>query len=538
MKNKNKYFFLYFSFITLLFFTIYGTATLRDKNIEFQKEILVKQAQTHFKDQINNRKWNAQFGGVFVKEIEGLKPNSYLKKNTIKTEDGEILVKINPAWMTRQLSDLSNIENFQFKITSLNPINPANKPDKFEAKALKMILDHNLTEYYEIENNNKFRYVGALVTTKSCLECHAYENYKIGDIRGGISIDLDASNYESVIHYIDDKVLKLRLFIIFLLLSITLLLHKQFKNNENLKSKIEDATKEILSTKYLLQEVLDADHSFLMVFDGLDTILANKTILRFFDCDSLDAFKKEYTSISNAFVKVENKNFLTEYVNGEHWLSYLQKEQESKVLKVLMKKDAEDRYFKPHIKKVVIENKTFLIVIFDEITEELHKIKILKDKASRDALTKLFNKGKFFDVLSHEILLSEATGSPLSMIFLDIDHFKIVNDTYGHDSGDYVLKELAKILHKSTRKGDFIARWGGEEFVVTLQATDLKEAEVIAEKVRVNVEKHTFLEGGNQKISLGVTQFIACETLESFTKRVDDALYKAKKSGRNRVVTL
>lgn len=168
----------------------------------------------------------------------------------------------------------------------------------------------------------------------------------------------------------------------------------------------------------------------------------------------------------------------------------------------------------------------------------MHNIKILKDKASRDALTKLFNKGKFFDVLSHEILLCEATSSPLSIIFLDIDHFKIVNDTYGHDSGDFVLQELAKILQVSTRKGDFIARWGGEEFVVTLQATDLNEAKVIAEKIRVNIEKHTFAKGGSQRVSLGVTQFIPYESQESFTKRVDEALYKAKNSGRNRVVAI
>jgi len=246
---KNKYFFLYFGFITLLSFIIYGTGHLRDKNIEFQKEILIKQAQTHFEDQINNRKWNAQFGGVFVREIAGLKANAHLRENTIKTEDGEILVKINPAWMTRQLSALSQLQNFQFKITSLNPINPTNKPDKFEEKALKMILDNNLTEYYEINNKHKFRYVGALVTTESCLECHSDENYKLGNIRGGISITLDASKYENIVLYIDDKVWKLRLFITFLLLSITLLIHKQFKNNENLKYRIEDATKEILSIK-------------------------------------------------------------------------------------------------------------------------------------------------------------------------------------------------------------------------------------------------------------------------------------------------
>jgi len=107
-----------------------------------------------------------------------------------------------------------------------------------------------------------------------------------------------------------------------------------------------------------------------MVSDGVDTILANKTLLNFFNCSSLVAFKQEYKDISKAFVKVERKNFLSEYMDGEHWISYLQREQENRELKVLMRKDGVDRYFKAHIKKVVIENKKFMIIIFDEITEE------------------------------------------------------------------------------------------------------------------------------------------------------------------------
>ena len=164
------------------------------------------------------------------------------------------------------------------------------------------------------------------------------------------------------------------------------------------------------------------------------------------------------------------------------------------------------------------------------------KINSLEEKASRDVLTNLFNRGKFDDVLSKEIELSKTTLAPLSIIFLDIDHFKVVNDTHGHDAGDYVLIELAKILGSNVRKSDFVARWGGEEFVIALQSTNIEEASLLAEKLRISTQHYNFLSGGKQTISLGVTQYKNAEPQANFIKRVDDALYEAKETGRNRVV--
>ena len=536
MKNSYKYILLYTAFILLSWGMFVLTDTMRSKNIDFQKSILVKQAQTHFQDQVNNRKWSASYGSVYAKPKEGQKPNPYLKNNTLKTKDNQTLIKINPAWMTRQLSEMSDDKNFHFKITSLKPINKTNTPDEFEKRALTYIEENSAKEYYEVEKNSDFRYMGALVTIKSCIPCHEHQGYKVGDIRGGISINLNSDNYEEIVSYIKEKVLHLRVVLFILLLSITALIYKQLKSNEKLQEKIINRTKEILQTKLLLQEVLDSDLSFLMVSDEKEIILANKTMLDFFNVSSLDEFKKNHEHISDVFAQVDNEDFLSTYINDEHWINYLHKEQDKRQLKVLMRFDGQDRYFKPHTKEIVIENKKLNIIIFDEITKELERIRILKDKASKDSLTKLFNRGKFDDVLSQEISLANTTQAPLSIIFLDIDHFKAVNDTYGHDIGDSVLVELAEILTKTTRNGDFIARWGGEEFIITLQSTTALRASDIAEKIRETVESYSFTHGGNQAISLGVSEYIFDESKESLLKRVDEALYKAKDSGRNRVV--
>ena len=537
MKNTYKYILLYVSFLLLSLAIIFGINQLKSKNISLQNEMLVKQARVHFNAQVNTRAWSSQFGGVYVTQASGLKANPYLQDNTLETASGETLIKINPAWMTRQLSELSEMKDFHFRITSVDPLNPVNQADDFEARALEYVRSNYDNEYYEIKENQKFRYLGALITTESCLPCHVHQGYELGDIRGGISITLDTSEYNEVIASVEKRALYIKLVLFVLMLSIALLIHKQFKSNENLQENVNRQTKELLTTKKLLQEILDTDRSFLMVSNGMKLIFANKTMLDFFNVQTIEEFFDKHQHISNFFIEEKGKDFLSAKMDGEHWISYLNREQNLKDIQVLMKnKDGEVRCFKPHSKDVKIDVQNLNIIIFNDVTNELDKINILEEKASRDALTKLFNKGKFNEVISKEMELAKSILSPLSIIFLDIDHFKTVNDTYGHDAGDYILKEIASILKDSVRKGDFVARWGGEEFIITLQAISADQAARIAQKIRSIIEEYNFIKGDNQTVSLGVTQYIVGESEESFLKRADEALYTAKQSGRNKVV--
>lgn len=535
MKNKNKYILLYTIFILSIigFFNIIDN--WYDKNKELQELVLVKQAQTHFNAQVDTRKWNARYGGVYVKPNKNETPNPYLQDSTLKINDKLTLIKINPAWMTRQLSELSDIDNFSFRITSLAPINPKNKASAFDTRALKEFEDGMTTEYYELDNKN-FNYMGALITTESCLECHKHQGYEIGEIRGGISIKLNATEYNNIISSMENKTVIVKIFILLFLLLTTLLIHKQFNNNSNLKKEVKLQTKELESTKKLLQKVLDTDKSFLMVSDGIEIIFANQTVLDFAGFKSLADFEDEHKHISDKFEIVDDEDFLQSDNNGLHWIDYLQKEQNNRELKVLVKKDNENRYFKPTSKEIVIDDKTLYLITFYEMTDEYIKILDLEEEAYTDSLTELFNRRRLNTVLTKEIELSSATKSSLSVIFLDIDHFKIVNDTFGHDAGDEVLIDLSKILTSTIRQSDFVARWGGEEFMIALQSTNSVQASALAEKIRVAVEKYSFNIVGQITISLGVTQYIKYESQNSFTKRVDEALYEAKESGRNRVV--
>ena len=126
----------------------------------------------------------------------------------------------------------------------------------------------------------------------------------------------------------------------------------------------------------------------------------------------------------------------------------------------------------------------------------------------------------------------------LSALFFDIDHFKKVNDTYGHDIGDVVLSNLATLISQQIRETDIFARWGGEEFIILLPETTRQEAELLAEEIMISLSQYTFTEVGKVTISIGITSIKGKERLQTFTKRLDDALYKAKKDGRNRYIVL
>lgn len=159
----------------------------------------------------------------------------------------------------------------------------------------------------------------------------------------------------------------------------------------------------------------------------------------------------------------------------------------------------------------------------------------LKRAMVTDDLTGTYNRRKFEELMGFEIDRSRRRKSPLTMLMLDIDHFKLVNDTYGHHVGDEVLKGLAQVVGDQLREGDFLIRFGGEEFVVFLPDASLVSGVEVAERIRAKVEAHSFGEAGQVTISLGAAALEPYDTGVSFLERVDAKLYEAKEGGRNQV---
>ena len=156
-------------------------------------------------------------------------------------------------------------------------------------------------------------------------------------------------------------------------------------------------------------------------------------------------------------------------------------------------------------------------------------------QAMYDTLTGLFNRRSFDDLMARELASLERSGSDLSLVMIDLDHFKAVNDTHGHDAGDGVLRDSAEILRNVCRPRDLPCRWGGEEFVWLMPETDLEGAAQAAERLRADIEAHSFEKVGTLTASLGVAQAKNGDSAEQVNKRADEALYRAKDGGRNRV---
>lgn len=184
--------------------------------------------------------------------------------------------------------------------------------------------------------------------------------------------------------------------------------------------------------------------------------------------------------------------------------------------------------------------------LVEKRTKELNRLnkKLSEDNenlyniATKDPLTGLLNRRALNQIIEQEMHRHFRYNSPVSMMIIDIDFFKHINDTYGHDVGDKVLVELADLINTYSRGSDTVSRWGGEEFLVLATHTSLEGAKIAGEKLKNVVENHNFPDDIHITISIGISTYNINESFDTWFKRSDQALYKAKTTGRNRVICL
>lgn len=178
-------------------------------------------------------------------------------------------------------------------------------------------------------------------------------------------------------------------------------------------------------------------------------------------------------------------------------------------------------------------NKNLEAIVAERTTELTEKNKLLETLSISDRLTGLYNRLKLDQVLEEELARNKRGSSGFSVILLDVDHFKSVNDTFGHQVGDQVLIAIAKILKEGIREVDVVGRWGGEEFLIVCRETDQDGARVLAEKLRAAIAACSFPVVGTKTSSFGVAALRPQETVDALIARADSALYRAKDGGRN-----
>ena len=199
--------------------------------------------------------------------------------------------------------------------------------------------------------------------------------------------------------------------------------------------------------------------------------------------------------------------------------------------------------FPVYIRSVSVGDNTILVfenadeIAYSAELADMHKRIVELERLSlTDRLTGAWNRAHFDRTTVIEISRSVRYRQPVVLVLLDIDHFKQVNDTYGHAIGDEVLRELVKVIRGNIRISDMLFRWGGEEFVVLAPSTSYHSAPRLAETLRSKIEQHVIKVVGNVTVSLGVAEHVAGENERAWFRRADEALYAAKGGGRNRAV--
>jgi polar amino acid transport system substrate-binding protein len=288
--------------------------------------------------------------------------------------------------------------------------------------------------------------------------------------------------------------------------------------------------KDSLSKSYQnLQKLIDTQDNIVILSDGNNISFANKSFFEFFGYKSLE----QSHSICDKFI--ENNQFfhMGKLKENENWIEHLLQLPHSKRVVGILRHDFSIQAFSLSINKYDDDQ---YIISFANITQTILCNIELQDKTIKDKLTDAYNREYFEQNYQQIIKETTQSGLQMALAFLDIDHFKMVNDTYGHSIGDEVLKHFVKIVNKFSRDNDILIRWGGEEFILLLRVKSDDGLKKALEHLRQVIEDTLFPKIGQKTCSIGGTIYINNEDIEDTIKRADIGVYKAKENGRNKVV--
>ncbi len=309
--------------------------------------------------------------------------------------------------------------------------------------------------------------------------------------------------------------------------------HKYSKKIKAIKSfgTIYDITEQVELYKKL-EKFVDLQQSIVILTDAKVFQFANKSFLKFFGYKNLNDFKKNSSCICEHFMKLDGFFSLSDVKeNEENWIiSLLNLSERRRIVSILDAEGVAHAFF------VAINkfDKNNYIINFSDISDTMLEKLQLEDQVNHDQLTSTYNRA-FFDHSIQKIIAHHKRDKLLTtIIFFDIDHFKNINDTYGHNVGDKVLIALSNLVKTKIRKSDYLIRWGGEEFIIVTDVKNKEDAVSIAESIRKSIEKLHI--SGIKKItcSFGIAIHDEDKSIEDTIIRADAKLYESKENGRNR----
>lgn len=313
--------------------------------------------------------------------------------------------------------------------------------------------------------------------------------------------------------------------------------HMQFdKNGEiDLITGITKDVTELEEANKQLNEFINSQKDLTMLTNGETIDFANQAFLDFFGYETIAEFLEKHECICNLFVHQDG--FFTldkETHHPSEWIdAILTLPQQNRL--VLLK----DIYNTLHAFSITVGsfNQEKVVISFNDITPTIAEKQLLEDQVTHDKLTNAYSR-QYLEQYLITVQSGLNRNKSYYLILFDIDHFKQVNDQYGHLEGDQLLKELVELTQQSIRHEDKLVRWGGEEFIVVGESKHVLDIEIFANHLRKQIENHAFkVKQRHITCSFGVTAFVKGEEFETTLTRADKALYEAKECGRNRVIS-
>lgn len=279
-----------------------------------------------------------------------------------------------------------------------------------------------------------------------------------------------------------------------------------------------------------LQNMIDLQDNIVIVTDGHQIRYANQQFNRFFGVAGLPAFLRRHQCICERFIN--STNHYAKKTEDEQWMQALERLPVEKRIVRMESHAGEQASFL--VKQAALDDQTY-IVTFSDITATLQERDFYQYLAQHDRLTGAHNREYLYQKFDKFAAAAKRSNRCLALILFDIDHFKQVNDVYGHNAGDEVLKTMVKFVKQRIRVHDTLVRWGGEEFIVLAEVDLPGSAQALAEHLRYEIEQAGFKEVGRITSSFGVALVKDHEPLKNAVSRADKALYAAKNAGRNLV---
>ncbi|MET0014375.1 MAG: diguanylate cyclase [Sedimenticola sp.] len=514
---------------------------------EHQKTLsnALTQARAAFEKDLLFRRWNAGHGGVYVPITEITAPNPHLEveEQNITTPSGRQLTLVNPAYMTRQVHELQNLTlGVKGHITSLNPIRPENAPDDWERKALSAFEQgiEEVSSEEQISGQPYLRMMRPLTTEKVCLKCHEKQGYKLGDIRGGISVAVPLAPLLETEY--EHRAIEITAHALIWLLGIIGI----YIGRNRILSGLEAEERFALA----LAESENAYRTLAGNIPGIIfriDLLANGRMLFFNDMlETITGYSRnelgrgEFYAL-DPLIHPDDREKIIETIRHA-----LEQNEGYEAEYRLRRKDGMLAHLLERGNPRVDETNRPLYIdgVILDITERKQAQSLIEHQATYDILTDLPNRRTLTDRLKMAIAQSRRHDHFGAVLFMDLDYFKQVNDSFGHGTGDGLLQEVAKRLRKSVRKEDTAARLSGDEFVVLLnelsgdQQSSLEQARFVARKISQSIAEPFSIQGHEIKtsISIGIALFPTDgESEEVILNYADNAMYQAKTDGRNTI---